>query len=113
MPIGKRHSGGATDNIILDHRLRTENLEYIRGGFGPAAGPVGLAVEVIGARSIRQIDIIKNNTFVHSRQPMAKQVRFTFAGNVPAGPKESCCYVRVIQADGQITWPSPIRIRRN
>ncbi|MDP3000283.1 MAG: hypothetical protein Q8N47_22550 [Bryobacterales bacterium] len=109
----KRHSYGATDNIILDYRLQTGNVEYIQGDIGEAAGPVRLVVKAIGTRPIRQIDIIKNNTFVHTRQPMAKDVSFTFADNVPAGPKESYYYVRLIQIDDQMAWSSPIWIRRN
>ena len=109
----KRHSYGATDNIVLDYRLQTGNLEYIQGDIGEAAGPVRLVVKAIGTRPIRQIDIIKNNTFVHTRQPMAKDVSFTFADNVPAGPKESYYYVRLIQIDDQMAWSSPIWIRRN
>jgi hypothetical protein len=109
----KRHSYGATDNIVLDYRLQTGSEEYIQGDIGEAAGPVRLVVKAIGTRPIRQIDIIKNNTFIHSRQPMAKEVSFTFADNVPAGPKESYYYVRLIQVDDQMAWSSPIWIRRN
>jgi hypothetical protein len=60
---------------------------------------------------IRQIDIIKNNTFLHNRQPLEKEVSFTFVDNQPT-PGESYYYVRVIQVDDQMAWSSPIWIKR-
>ena len=47
---------------------------------------------------IRQVDIIKNNTFLHTRQPMEKEVNLTFVDNQPS-KGESYYYVRVIQVD--------------
>ena len=59
---------------------------------------------------IRQIDIIKNNTFVHNRQNLGREVSFTFVDNdVTAG--ESYYYVRVIQKNGEMAWSSPIWVR--
>lgn len=108
----KRHSYGATDNIILDYRIQTGGAEYIQGDIGETAGPVRLVVKVIGTRPVRQIDIVRNNTFIHNRQPMAKDVSFTFEDAAPAGRAESYYYVRVIQIDDQMAWSSPIWIRR-
>jgi len=107
----KRHSYGATDNIILDYRLEAGGKEYLQGDIVKAPGEFKLSVKVIGTMPIRQIDIIKNNTFVHTRQPLENEVSFTFVDNQPS-PGESYYYVRVIQVDDQMAWSSPIWIAR-
>ena len=74
----KRHSYGATDNIILDYRLQTGGNEYLQGDIVKLRGGFKLWVKVVGTAPIRQIDIIRNNKFVHTRQPMEQEVTFTF-----------------------------------
>ncbi len=107
-----RHSYGATDNIILDYRLQAGDKEYLQGEIVRAAGPVRLWVKVIGTAPIRQIDVLKNNTFVHNLQPLKKEATFTYVDNQPGAPGESYYYIRVIQANDQMAWSSPIWVRR-
>ncbi len=65
---------------------------------------------MIGTRPIRQIDIVRNNRFVHTREPMQREVNFSFTDNErPAG--ERYYYVRVNQVDDQMAWSSPIWIQ--
>ncbi len=66
---------------------------------------------MIGTAAIRQIDIIKNNTFLHNRQNLGREVSFTFVDN-EAESGESYYYVRVIQVDGEIAWSSPIWVNK-
>ena len=103
----KRHSYGATDNIILDYRLRASGREYLQGDIVEVQGPFQLWIKIIGTAEIRQIDIIKDQTFLHNRQKLPREVAFTFVDNDPS-PGEHFYYVRVIQNDGQIAWSSPI-----
>jgi hypothetical protein len=107
----QRHSYGATDNIILDYRMETGGREYLQGDIVPSAGEVKLSIKIIGTTPIRQIDIIRNNTFIHNRNPLEKEVSFTYVDNQPL-PGESYYYVRVIQADDNMAWSSPIWIKR-
>ncbi len=107
----QRHSYGATDNIVLDYRLQAGGKEYLQGDIVTAPGDFKLSVKVIGTAPIRQIDIIKNNTFLHTRQPLEPEVAFTFVDNQPS-PGESYYYVRVIQVDDQMAWSSPIWVKR-
>jgi hypothetical protein len=107
----KRHSYGATDNIILDYRLQSGGKEYLQGDIVDVGPEFRLWVKVIGTTPIRQIDIIRNNSFVHNRVPLEKEAAFTFVDpQPPAG--ESYYYVRVIQADDNMAWSSPIWVRR-
>ena len=107
----ERHSYGATDNIILDYRLQTGGREYLQGDIIPSAGNFRLSVKAIGTRPIRQIDIIRNNQFIHDEQPLKQEVSLTFVDTQPLSG-ESYYYVRVIQVDDQMAWSSPIWITR-
>jgi hypothetical protein len=107
----KRHSYGATDNIILDYRLQSGGREYIQGDIAPVKGGFRLYVKIIGTAAIRQIDIIRNNTYLHNRQHLGPETEFTFIDNDPL-PGESYYYVRVMQTNEQMAWSSPIWVQR-
>jgi hypothetical protein len=107
----KRHSYGATDNIILDYRMQAGGKEYLQGDIVTVAGDFRLSVRVIGTKPIRQIDIIRDQSFVHNRQNLGRDVSFTYVDN-EAGTGEHYYYVRVIQTDGNIAWSSPIWVTR-
>jgi len=103
----KRHSYGATDNIILDYRLRTGGREYLQGDILTADGDFRLSVRVIGTTPIRQIDIIRDQTFLYNRQNLEADVGLEFV-DADVEPGEHLYYVRVIQVDGNMAWSSPI-----
>jgi len=106
-----RHSYGATDNILLDYRIVAGDREYLQGDIAEIRGGFRLVVKVIGTAPIRQIDIIRSHTYLHTRQNLGQEVEFTFTDNQPL-PGESYYYVRVQQVDEQMAWSSPIWIRR-
>jgi hypothetical protein len=103
----KRHSYGATDNIVLDYRLKAGDEEYLQGDIVQVSKPFRLWVKVLGTAPIRQIDIVKNNQFLHNLQNLEQEVDFSFV-DTNADSGESYYYVRLIQEDGQIAWSSPI-----
>jgi hypothetical protein len=109
--IRRRHSYGATDNIVLDYRLQTGGRDYLQGDIVDVKGPFNLWLRVLGTAPIRQVDIIKNQAFLHNRQALPQEVGFTFVDTNPSAG-ESYYYVRVIQIDGQLAWSSPIWVRR-
>ncbi|MDE0127797.1 MAG: hypothetical protein OXN97_24785 [Bryobacterales bacterium] len=106
-----RHSYGATDNIVLDYRMRSGDREFLQGDIATVTGPFRLWVRVIGTEPIRQIDIIRNQEFIHNRQRLGRDVSFEFTDRKPKDG-ENYYYVRVQQADGQLAWSSPIWITR-
>ena len=107
----KRHSYGATDNIVLDYRVVAGGNEYLQGDILNAQGPVRLKLRVIGTRPVRQIDIIRNNRYVHTMHPLERDVSFEFQ-DPDAAAGEHYYYVRVIQIDDQMAWSSPVWVRR-
>jgi hypothetical protein len=106
----QRHSYGATDNIVLDYRLQAGGKEYLQGDIVTVPRDFRLSVKISGTAPIRQIDIVRNNQFIHNRQNLGRDVSFTFIDNQPSSG-ESYYYVRVIQADGQMAWSSPIWVK--
>lgn len=103
----KRHSYGATDNIVLDYRMMAGGKEYLQGDILTAQSPLRLKVKVIGTRPVRQIDIIRNNKYIHTLHPIQNDVSFEFQDPDNAAG-ERYYYVRVIQIDDQMAWSSPI-----
>ncbi len=74
-------------------------------------------MQFLGTAPVQRIDVIRNNKVVHTTQ----QAEFTWEDTTPLvdammPPARYCdhpfCfyYVRVVQADGQAAWASPIWI---
>lgn len=107
----QRHNYAATDNIVLDYRLRTDGHEFLQGdALESKSGEFELRVNVLGTAPIRQIDVIRGQEFVHTLHNLGKTATFTFKdADPPSG--ESYYYVRVQQANEQMAWSSPIWIR--
>ena len=108
----KRHSYGATDNIVLDYRLQADGKEHIQGDIAAvSSGKPKLLVKVVGTAPIRQIDIVREGAFIHTVQNRGAEIDIAFIDNdAPAG--DTYYYVRVQQANEQIAWSSPIWIER-
>ncbi|MBI3680929.1 MAG: hypothetical protein HY235_11095 [Acidobacteria bacterium] len=107
----QRHSYGATDNIILDYRMKAGGKEYLQGDIASVPGDFTLHVKAIGTQPVRQIDIIRGDKFMMTSNPMKREAELTFRDAQPL-KGESYYYVRLIQADEQMAWSSPIWIKR-
>ena len=106
--IRKRHSYGATDNIVLDFRAHAGNSDYIMGDrLRPPQQAPRLSVHVIGTGPILQIDLIKNAKFVYNVRPNSSEASFEYVENHYV-PEKAWYYVRILQQDGQLAWSSPI-----
>jgi hypothetical protein len=98
-----RHAYAATDNIIVDVRIG----DHLMGDIFQSSETPVLKVHVQGTGPIARIEVIKNNTFVHSVRPGGDSSSFEFRDN-QMKDGESYYYVRVEQAAGQLAWSSPI-----
>jgi hypothetical protein len=108
--IRKRHTYGATDNIILDFRARSDKAVYIMGDSFKADVAPQLSIRAIGTAAIKQIDIVKNQKFIYTVRPIVKEVSFEYTDH-DFGAGENYFYVRVMQEDGQLAWSSPIWVK--
>ena len=72
-----------------------------------ASEPPRLDVRIIGTAKIQQVDIIKDNTFAYTAYPDVEELSFSYTDSgIEAGTHYY--YVRVIQADNNMAWGSPI-----
>ncbi|MGH9666629.1 MAG: hypothetical protein ACRD9L_19565, partial [Bryobacteraceae bacterium] len=108
--IRKRHTYGATDNIILDFRARSGGTTYMMGDSFAAQGAPQFSVQVQGTGPILQIDLIRNRKFIYTTRPDAANARFEFTAR-ELEPGENWIYARVLQRDGQLAWSSPIWVK--
>ena len=108
----RRHAYGATDNIVLDFRARDrQGGEGMMGdSFNAASAPV-LHVKVLGTSAIETVEIIKDGKFIYRTEPNAASAEFDFNDSASAAG-QSWYYVRVMQADRQMAWSSPIWVTR-
>ncbi len=105
--IRKRHTYGATDNIVLefwagDHFMGDE--------FSSATVPP-LRVKVRGTGKIAKISIIRNQKYVYESKPDRQEATVEYRDTSPE-PGTNYYYARIEQADGQIAWASPIWVMR-
>ncbi len=108
----KRHAYAATDQIVLDYRIETsDNPPALMGDIISTASRPKLLLKVLGTAPIKQIDVIRSNSYIHKINPNRNDASLEYVDNSPL-PGESYYYVRVEQSDGQLAWSSPIWTRR-
>jgi len=106
----KRHAYAATDQIILDYRVQTSSGMALMGDIVESTKPAKLIVKVIGTAPIKQIDVIRNNAYIHKVTPHQMEISFEYL-DPSATDGESYYYVRAEQTDGQLAWSSPVWVR--
>ncbi len=102
-----RRTYAATDKILVEMTLAGAMM----GEEVAVAGTPELQVGVEGTANLARVDIVKNGTFVYTAQPAGRSARFTFRDENYAG-EAAYYYARVIQADKNMAWGSPIWVRR-
>ncbi len=109
----KRHAYAATDQIVLDYRIETaDNPPALMGDIITTASRPKLLLKVLGTAPIKQIDVIRSNSYIHKINPNRNEASLAeYVDNSPLAG-ESYYYVRVEQSDGQLAWSSPIWTRR-
>ncbi|HZT30038.1 MAG TPA: hypothetical protein VFA33_09155 [Bryobacteraceae bacterium] len=100
--IRKRHTYGATDNIILDVRMG----EHFMGDEFQLARAEPMRVKARGTRPIVRVEVLKDGKVIYATAPGRNDVSFEFddAGGV-AG--RHYYYVRLQQDDRMTAWSSP------
>jgi hypothetical protein len=103
--VKKRHCYGATDAIILD--VRSGN--YVMGDEFKTKQAPALDLNVIGTGKLAKIDILRDSEVIHTIKPAGSDYRGTWTDPAPL-PGAHYYYVRVLQADDEIAWGSPMWI---
>ncbi|MFZ5830004.1 MAG: hypothetical protein ACOY3P_07940 [Planctomycetota bacterium] len=102
----QRHCYGATDSIIADVRCG----DYMMGDEFTLNTPPTLRIKLIGTGPFKQVDIVKDNTYVYTTRPGKQEVAFEWTDKAPKSGL-SYYYVRGEQEDGEIVWVSPMWIQ--
>ena len=98
-----RRTYAATDYIIVDFQSGGHPM----GAEFSTSEPPRFDVRIIGTGKIKQIDVIKDNTFAYTAHPDVGEVTFAYTdSDIEAG--SHYYYVRVIQEDDNMAWGSPI-----
>jgi hypothetical protein len=100
--IRRRHTYGATDNIILDVRMGA----HFMGDEFPLASPAPIRVRARGTRAVARVDVIKDNAVIYTTEPKSADVDFSFLDKGSIAGRHFY-YVRLMQVDGMIAWSSP------
>ena len=99
----KRHCYAATDNILLDVR----SGDHMMGDTFTSVGKPRLAITVKGTAPVARVHVIRDNKYVLSTEPNAKDVTLTYTDDDARAGDGHYYYVRVEQADGNLAWGSP------
>lgn len=112
----KRHVYAATDAIIMDYRASLSDSEVMMGDIAASSTNPRLKVKIVGTANIRQIDVVKNNQYVHKLTPGTREASFTFADTAfadgPTPDGTNYYYIRAEQVDGEMVWSSPIWVKK-
>jgi len=100
----QRHCYGATDNILVDVRLG----EHLMGEEFTVTQPPQILVHIEGTATVTQVDIVRDNHIVYTTQPNQRVVDFTWRDTAAPATGVSYYYVRVMQANEEIAWASPL-----
>lgn len=101
--ICRRHTYGATDNLIVEARA---NKRFMGEEFNSPERP-SLELRVTGTAPIARIDLVRNNAYIYTTSPLKIKAEVNY---VDMEPKEGLnyYYFRVLQDDGQVAWASPV-----
>jgi len=102
----KRHSYGATDDIILVVR----SGEHLMGDEFDTADRPTLDIIVHGTAPIAKLHVIRDNKYVYTTEPKEREVKLRYTDMAANTGKTSYYYVRIEQTDGNLAWASPMWI---
>jgi hypothetical protein len=104
--IHRRHTYGATDNIVLDFRA---NGHFMGEEFTTAERP-HFTLHAIGTEKIAKVTLVRDNEYLYSATPRVDETTLEYTDDKPKRGQAALYYVRLEQADGELAWSSPVWI---
>lgn len=103
--IRRRHTYGATDNILLDVRMG----EHFMGDEFRTPEPLPIRVKVRGTTEIANVTVMRGDQALYIHEPGTQEADFEYLdGEARFGAGLQYYYVRVEQSDGNVAWGSPL-----
>jgi hypothetical protein len=103
--IRKRHTYGATDNIIMDVRMG----DYFMGDEFALKKALPIHVKARGTRNVVKVEVIKDSEVIYTTEPKSPNVDFQFVDKGDVAGRHYY-YIRLMQDDEMIAWSSPFFI---
>ena len=103
----KRHTYGATTNIIMDFRA---DKTHVQGDVFESAGLPELTATITGSAGLRRVVVIRDNKYVYTREPQGESCTLRYR-DTSLSRGEHYYYVRAEQADGNVAWSSPVWVK--
>jgi hypothetical protein len=100
--IRRRHTYGATDNIILEARMGS----HFMGDQFELSRPLPIRVQARGTNPITRVEVIKDGQVVYATDPNQPDVAFDFTDRAEVSGRHYY-YVRLQQNDRMVAWSSP------
>jgi hypothetical protein len=85
------------DNAFMGETLRLED----------SVAPRAVNFSVEGTDALASVSVVKNNETVHHEAPGDASLSSVYTDRTPAGDGDFY-YLRVVQADGEMAWSSPV-----
>ncbi len=102
--IRRRHTYGATDNILLDVRMG----EHFMGDEFHTAEPLAMTVKVRGTTDIARLHVLRGGQVVYTHTPDAQDAVFEYLNtDARRGIGTQYYYMRGERIDGNMAWGSP------
>jgi hypothetical protein len=101
--IRRRHTYGATDNIILEVRMG----EHFMGDEFKLRRAEPIQIKARGTRPIAHVELLKDGKIIYASQPKQRDVALTFRDTGDIGARHYY-YVRLQQDDRMTAWSSPL-----
>ncbi len=101
--VKARHCYGATDNILVDFRCG----DKIMGDDVVTNQAPTFDINVVGTANISKIDVLRDSEVVQTLKPAGFGFKTTWTDPTPQAGTHYY-YIRVLQADNEIAWGSPI-----
>lgn len=101
--IRRRHTYGATDNLIVQFEA---NGRFMGEEFNTSERP-NLRLRAIGTSRITKLDLVRNNEYIFTGEPKLAEIDFKYTDMQPADGL-NLYYFRMVQEDGEVAWSSPV-----
>jgi len=101
--IRKRHTYGATDNLIVDVQAHGH---FMGDEFATNQNP-RMTLNVRGTGEIETVEVIRNNKYIHTWEPGNSLIEFDYVDMQPENGL-NLYYFRILQKDGEVAWSSPV-----
>jgi hypothetical protein len=101
--IRRRHTYGATGNLIVDFQA---NGHFMGEEFATKAKPE-LVLRATGTAKITEARLIRNNEYIYTNPADKPEVEIKFTDMDPK-PGMNMYYYRLVQEDGEVAWSSPV-----